>query len=905
MGLLEANEQLVLAIVKAQADTDAANRLLDEATRSVHLDALTGLPDRILFLDRLAQALTNAQRHKTRLALLFVDVDQFKKINDSFGHATGDEVLRVIAKALVSRVRKGDTVSRHGGDEFLVLLNEVASAQDAVGIAVKLGESIEASRDIFGDLVHLKVSIGVSVFPEDGQNAASLIARADAAMYRVKSARRGVRLAADADKGQEEVAEAGLARRLSVVRTADDERDIRNEQLRDANERLIVAVLDAQATQIAAQSGQPYRALIDRMGEGAVTLDERGAVLFSSETFARMVGLRSVDLVGVDFSRLLAIEAEAEAFLETLARGPGAGSSSDILLRGAGGTSIPVRMLLMEFSLLGGGSSARVICGIVADRRIESRTTEVELLDRRLSSAIADRSKSEERLELALEAAGMGSWELDLDSGTLWCAQRSDRIFGRLLLPPDATLRDMLEQVIPEDRRLVQRAFDEAVESGLLDIEFHIKRPDTAAIRWLHFKAKAFHEFGRPVRISGVVSDVSHRRSVEDQLRQAQKMEAVGQLTGGIAHDFNNLLLVIGGSLDLLARRLPPDERTARLIDTARKGVDRGARLNQQLLAFSRRQELRPEVLCMDDLVPAFGDLAERAVGQLVALRIVPPKGCWFCEADRNQLETAILNLVINARDAMPDGGTLTIAAENRTLGGTEAATRGAKSGDYCVVSVADTGIGMTREVISRVFEPFFTTKPIGLGTGLGLSQTYGFAKQSDGFVAIESEPGVGTRISIFLPRSPVTVAAPSAPRVTAVSIGQDSGSVLVVDDEAEVRATTSAMLRDLGYTVHEADSALGALALFDAGLRVDVVFSDVIMPGGMNGKRLAAEILSRNPSQVVLLTSGFTGALAENEPGGRPFPTLKKPYSLGELASTVRAAVDAAADAGRASTGR
>ncbi len=385
-----------------------------------------------------------------------------------------------------------------------------------------------------------------------------------------------------------------------------------------------------------------------------------------------------------------------------------------------------------------------------------------------------------------------------------------------------------------------------------------------------------------------VAEGIAERERVEESLRQSQKMEAVGQLTGGIAHDFNNLLMIIGGSLEMLRRRVPAEPAVTRLLDAAAEGVARGGALNQQLLAFARRQDLRVEVISVRDFAPSCRRLIERALREDIALRVAGDGGDWHCRADPHQLETAVLNLAINARDAMPRGGVLTLATSCRRIDEDEALHWQVAAGDFVVVSVGDTGIGMTPEVLGRAFEPFFTTKEVGRGTGLGLSQVYGFAKQSGGFVSIESEVGQGACVMIHLPRTDPAPREASA-AVTAVRI-EGAATVLVVEDDPAVRATTSAMLVDLGYRTLEAGSGRAALESVARG-GIDLVFSDVILPEGMNGVELAREVERIAPELPVLLTSGYT-AQRLNLPAAGRLRVLGKPYDEARLSEAIMQAL-------------
>ncbi len=670
-------------------------------------------------------------------------------------------------------------------------------------------------------------------------------------------------------------------------------------RLREAEETLdAIRNGDVDAVVVGGPSGQqvytlenadrPYRVLIEQMQEGAVTLSEDGTVLYCNQRFATIVGAPREKVIGDVVHRFFG-RTETEAFRRLLAPGAGAGISAEFTLHAAHGAEVPVNISLIDLKVDDG--MPRVVCGVVTDlTHNRRRSHELAAANQKLAREVEDRRRAEDSLQLTLDAAGMGSWDLDLAADAMRRSPRHDQIFGHGTPLPAWGLETTLDHFVAEDRDAVADAFAQAKAMGTIEFERRIRRAGDDAVRWLHVKGRTYYDAGTPIRIAGVVADITDRRAVEEQLRQAQKMEAVGQLTGGIAHDFNNLLMIIGGSLDLLGRRLPDDDRTGRLIDAARQGVARGAKLNQQLLAFSRRQNLRMEVVSVDDLIPSFEHLLDRAVGEMVTVRIQRGAGLWLCPTDPHQLETAILNLAINARDAMPNGGTLTLATGNRVVDHQTAASWGAAGGDYVVVSVSDTGTGMPPEILARVFEPFFTTKAVGEGTGLGLSQVYGFAKQSNGFVTIDSEPGRGTTVVIHLPRSDLPKAAAAAGPVAAAG-AQGRGTILVVEDDPGVRAVTGSMLRDLGYDVREADTALAALDSLGRGGPVDLVFSDVIMPGGMNGVELARELARRRPGLPVLLTSGYTAqrfptAMAED------LQVLRKPYTLHDLSLAITEAL-------------
>ncbi len=390
--------------------------------------------------------------------------------------------------------------------------------------------------------------------------------------------------------------------------------------------------------------------------------------------------------------------------------------------------------------------------------------------------------------------------------------------------------------------------------------------------------------------------EMGRREAAEDQIRQMQKMEAIGQLSGGIAHDFNNMLAIVIGSLDMARRRLVggEDPRVVRYLDNAAEGARRAAVLTGRLLAFARRQQLSPEPLDPNRLVQGMTELLRRALGEQVEIRTELAEGLWPVHADAAELENALLNLAVNARDAMPEGGQLTIETSNLPAGD-PAAPASLPAGDYVAIRVGDSGVGMSPEVMARAFEPFFTTKEVGKGTGLGLSQVYGFVRQSGGEVAFASAPGEGTEVTILLPRWTGAVVAREA-RATPEDaplralLGE---TVLVVEDEADVRRLSVETLRELGYVVFEAADAGQALERLAGTERVDLMFTDIVMPG-LNGFQLAHRARALRPGLRVLFTTGYAhGAAADIEAAASSSLTLAKPFTLDQLARKVREALD------------
>ena len=396
---------------------------------------------------------------------------------------------------------------------------------------------------------------------------------------------------------------------------------------------------------------------------------------------------------------------------------------------------------------------------------------------------------------------------------------------------------------------------------------------------------------------TGFLRDLTSRQRIEEELRQSQKMEAVGQLTGGIAHDFNNLLTVITGNLEMVEARVQ-DDRILTLLHEAQDAAEDGAKLTGQLLAFGRRQPLNPKLTDVSELVATFSGLLRRTLGEAIELRTVVTGASHHVLVDASQLQNALLNLVINARDAMPRGGRLTVEINRKQLDRDYAQMYPeVRAGDYVMISVTDTGTGMTPEVRQRAFEPFFTTKGVGGGTGLGLSMVYGFVKQSGGHIQLYSEPGQGTSVRLFLPAVRQLRKQPVVGEELDGAMdgfhGRGHGHVLVVEDDARVRRVAVARLADAGYQIIEAGTAAEALAKLEEHPEVRLLFTDIVMPGGMTGDELAKAVRARRPDIKILFTSGY----AEPEVAGRELSEsgswLKKPYTAKELIARLSQLLD------------
>jgi len=404
--------------------------------------------------------------------------------------------------------------------------------------------------------------------------------------------------------------------------------------------------------------------------------------------------------------------------------------------------------------------------------------------------------------------------------------------------------------------------------------------------------------FHNPMADGGYVLtllDVTERRQVEEALRQAQKLESMGQMTGGVAHDFNNLLTVIIGSLGLLRRTIGRDDKASERIDMISIAAERAARLTRQLLAFARRQPLQPEIVNLDHVMQETLPLVRRAVGESITVECITAGGLWNTTVDTSEFQSAVLNLAINARDAMPDGGKLTIEMANAALDDAYAARHvEVEPGQYVLFAITDTGKGMDRATLGRALDPFFTTKPAGEGTGLGLPHVYGFVKQLGGHLKIYSEVGEGTTVKLYLPRSFGEKIAQPAPLTVLAVTGTET--VLVVDDDQIVRATVASMLEDFGYTVLLAQNGAEALAILERGTKIDLLFTDVVMPGTISGRQLAERAVEILPTLKILFTSGYTeNAIVHNGRLDAGVELISKPYRREQLAAKVRRVLDSA----------
>lgn len=623
-----------------------------------------------------------------------------------------------------------------------------------------------------------------------------------------------------------------------------------------------------------------YEAVIESAVDAILTLDDAGAVQAANSAAARQFGLAKHDLLGRPARDLFQ---EGDGWVEqqsSLCDGAVQAKRFEVTARDSDGT---IRHLDVAVSRWLGGSRhfTTAILRDVTDRLMAQEALQHlnETLERRIAEAIQER-----------DIIWRVSQDLFLVCGSDLICRSFNPAWGERLGYKKHDIEGVsFDSVVhPDDVPLVMERFAQLGRGDFLrDLDIRMKSKDGGYF-WYSWQAmprdSQFYCAGR---------DITLRKKLEEQLRQSHKMEAIGQLTGGIAHDFNNLLAVVGGSLELAETRLQQSrlEDVHRYIGAAAGATKRAASLTHRLLAFSRQQTLNPALTDATHLVDGMEDLIRRTIGPAIELEVRAPRDLWTTLVDQNQLENALLNLCINARDAMPAGGTLTIHTSNITFDEAAARANEMTPGDYISLSVRDTGTGMTKEVIEKAFEPFFTTKPLGAGTGLGLSMVYGFANQSGGQVKVSSELGIGTTITLYLPRherSPLQ----EAEEATTVSPGnlQSGGrkSVLVVDDEVLLRMVMTDALEELDYRVLEAGTGAAALNLLQSDAEIDLLITDIGLPGGMDGRQLAEAARTLIPDVKIIFVTGYTEDKTLGTGRGTRVEVITKPFAIEDLLELV-----------------
>lgn len=530
------------------------------------------------------------------------------------------------------------------------------------------------------------------------------------------------------------------------------------------------------------------------------------------------------------------------------------------------------------------------------ERRVEERTVELREANQQLEREVEVRQQAQESLQQAqeslrtvIDSSPLAIFAEDRDGKVDLWNPSAERIFG---IPSAQALGRSLSEILEREPDELAVAIDE-VQAGKQrqNIELPYRRPDGKNVELRLSMAPLRGRLGENPRVLYIADDVTEQRATERQLVQAQKMEAVGQLTGGIAHDFNNLLTVIIGNLELLDGPLAADPKASEVAAAALHASLRGAELTRQLLAFSHKQALQPREVDLNTIVSSTTKLLTRTLGETISVKLRLREELNRAVADPAQLESALANLSINARDAMPSGGVLTVETDNTYLDVAYAAANpGAIPGEYAMVAVSDTGTGIPPDILDRVFEPFFTTKEVGKGTGLGLSMVYGFARQSRGHVKIYSEVGHGTTVRLYLPCATGESASAAEPDIDEVLSETPKVRVLVVEDNVEVRNVVVRQLTEMGHRVQQAENGAKALAILREDQAIDLLFTDVVMPGGMTGLDLARQAKKLCPGLKVLLTSGFSNIGGRDQgDADTDLELLSKPYQRQQLARKIR----------------
>ena len=519
----------------------------------------------------------------------------------------------------------------------------------------------------------------------------------------------------------------------------------------------------------------------------------------------------------------------------------------------------------------------------------------IDQTGRGIEALLETLAESEQSVKVADWLAKLGTFNYRPQDAVPQCSPNLYEFFGLDPADPSPKYMEALAMLSPANQVAVAAILTPAGGRETFTLRLEISRPDGPhRICWAEGRSE-FNAAGELIAVTGVCQDVTEREAVAAQLQQAQKMEAVGQLTGGLAHDFNNLLAVIVGNLDIIEEVLADDPVTKEFASTALAAALRGAELTKQLLAFSRRQPLNPQQLDLNALLAGMESMWSRTLGEAITLRLHQAPDLWATLADGSQVESAVLNLAINGRDAMPEGGLLTVETCNVQLDETSAELgQHVPAGDYAMIAVSDSGHGIPAEMLASVFEPFFTTKDVGKGSGLGLSMVYGFAKQSGGHVQIYSEVGVGTTVKLFLPRAKQETGAAGLMADSSPTPQSRNETVLVVEDNPDVRKLAVRQLTELGYCVLEAETGPLALAVLGRRPEIDLLFTDMVMPGGLSGNELAALAVKLKPNLRVLYTTGF----AEAATGSGSFEVrgklITKPYRKSDFAVKLREVFDA-----------
>jgi PAS domain S-box-containing protein len=642
--------------------------------------------------------------------------------------------------------------------------------------------------------------------------------------------------------------------------------DISREREREEQLRLLEAAVSQQSDMLLITEAEP------------IDDPEGPRIVYVNDAFVRQTG----------FSR-----SEAIGSTPRILQGPGTDREVLARIQTALRRREPVREELLNYTRAGDAYWLELDIVPVRDQKGTTShfvAVERDVTERRRMEAAT--RLSDERFQLVARATNDVIWDWDLERDEVWWNEGLETLFGHAPAELEPGPESWTNRIHPEDREAVLASIQEVIDGvdSNWSHEYRFLHADGDARIVIDRGFVLRDEDGRAARMLGSMQDVSEQRRTSDQLRQAHKLEAVGQLTGGVAHDFNNLLTVILGNAEMLVEELGATPRLRGMADMMASAASRGADLTSRLLAFARRQALEPQVLNVNRLLAGIEGLLRRTLQENIDIELVQAGGVWHVEVDASQLESAVLNLAINARDAMPGGGRLTIETANAMLDDSYADSHlEVEPGQYVLISVSDTGTGMPEEVVQKAFDPFFTTKEVGRGSGLGLSMVYGFVKQSGGHAKVYSELGEGTAVKLYFPRSLARTAAnPAAGASPPIRGGEEH--ILVVEDDILVRQHVTRLLNGLGYRVTCADSGDQALVILQERSDIDLLFTDVVMPGNINGRELADRASELYPDLGILFTSGYTeNAIVHHGRLDAGVDLLSKPYRRHELATKIR----------------
>ncbi len=621
------------------------------------------------------------------------------------------------------------------------------------------------------------------------------------------------------------------------------------------------------------------RAILESAVSAIIAIDEHGIVRSVNPATEKMFGYSADEILGENIKMLMPdpYRGEHDGYIDRHVKTGTKriiGIGREVQGRRKDGSIFPLHLAVGEFAVDGQRYFSGILNDLSAREELQEKVDRQSLLIRTVFDHVPEAlviSSADGKIILVNQAAtAILGYSLEEAIGLPWTQLFSD---GAELTRVESDFSK----------------FRESEPNTVLSVHLRRKNGSTFPAE-INIAEMIDYDTARSVRVS-LFRDVTEILKQKAATVKLQRLEAIGQLTGGIAHDFNNLLTVISGNLELLEEQLvSPQDRE--ILSRAARAADSGSRLTNRLLTFARKKNLASEVINLNDHVQAMIELLRRALGDSIELRTKLSPDLWLVRADAGEVEAAVLNLAINARDAMPNGGILSIRTDNIVFENEETGYEDPlRAGPYVQISVSDNGLGMTKDVVSRVFEPFFTTKPSGRGTGLGLSTIYGFIKQSNGNITIDSEPGSGTVVKLFLPRCEETQAAIGA--ATKAPAHHSKGErILVVEDNRDVRQLTVGRVKRLAYQAIECVTGAEAKEALENGLEVSVVLTDIMMPGGVSGVDLASWIAINMPEIQVILTTGFADGAAETAEAGRPWPILRKPYTQMELARVLRAAI-------------